>query len=87
MSRRLIYCVPLMECSVARRLIYCVPLMEDRSGPLIYLLCALNERSEWLVDLSIVCPSWKIGVARRFIYFVPLMEDKLWLVELSIVCP
>ena len=27
---------------MARRLIYCVPLIEDRSGPLIYLLCALN---------------------------------------------
>ena len=48
MARRFIYCVPLMlvdlskwKIVVARRFIYCVPLMED---------------SEWLVDLSIVCP-------------------------------
>ena len=41
MARRFIYCVPLMEDSGARRFISCVPLMED---------------SEWLVDLSIVCP-------------------------------
>ena len=48
---------------MALRFIYCVPLMEDRalSGSL---------------DLSIVCPQWKIGVALRFIYCVPLMEDR-----------
>ena len=28
---------------MARRFIYCVPLIEDRSGSLIYLLCALME--------------------------------------------
>ena len=32
MARRFIYCVPLMEGSVARRFIYGVYLMEDRSG-------------------------------------------------------
>ena len=32
MARRIIYCVPLMEDSVARRFIYCVSLMGDRSG-------------------------------------------------------
>ena len=36
--------------------------MEDRSGPLIYLLCAPNGR---------------VGMARRFIYRVPLMEDRV----------
>ena len=32
MARRFIYCVPLMEDSVARRFISFVSLMEDRSG-------------------------------------------------------
>ena len=49
--------------------------MVDRSGSSIYLFCAPNGRKEWLVDLSVVCPYWKIGVARRFTYCVPLMED------------
>ena len=30
-----------------------------------------------LLDLSLVCPYWKIVVARRFIYCVPLMEDSV----------
>ena len=62
---------------MARRFIYLMSLMEDRSGSEIYLLYAPNGRDEWLVDLSIVCPYWKIGVLRRFIYRVPLMEDRI----------
>ena len=74
--------------------------MEDRSQ--IYLLCAPNGRQEWLLDLSIVYPQWKIGVALRFIYCVPPMEDRSGsqiyllcasngrqegILDLSIVCP
>ena len=60
---------------MARRFIYFMSLMEDRSGSKIYLLYAPNGREEWLVDLSIVCPQWKMGVA-RLIYSVPLMVDR-----------
>ena len=60
---------------MARLFIYCVPLIDDRSGSYIYLLSTPTGRKEWLVDLTILCPKWKIGVARRFIYCVPLIED------------
>ena len=76
--------------------------MEDRSGSQIYQLCAPNGRWEWLLDLTIVYPQWKMGVALRFNYCVPPMEDGSgsliyllcapngrweWLLDLSIVCP
>ena len=47
MARRFTYRVPLMKESGARRFIYCVPLMEDRSGLLIYIMCAPNGR-KWV---------------------------------------
>ena len=51
-------------------------LMEYRSVSSIYLLCVPNGRKDWLVDLPVVCPKWKIGVSSRFIYCVPLVEDR-----------
>ena len=30
--------------------------MEVMIGSWIYLLCVPNERQEWVVDLSVVCP-------------------------------